>query len=312
MLQLRQWCVRYEIPTFAVALLVYGGWLGLTLNYHSLPWPVHLILGSLLICLHGSLQHETTHQHPLNAKVATAVGYPPISLWMPFEIYRDSHQTHHHNEDLTDPLRDPESYYLTAEQWQTMPEWRRQLHRFFLTGAGRLLIGPAYILPRFWYSEFHRIKSGDFTYVGTWLRHFVAVGIVLYWIIGVCDIPLLAYLFLYVYPGTSLALLRSFYEHRYEADPLARCVVVEQASLMEFLFLNNNYHVVHHQRPSVPWFMLDDIYRENRDYYTKLNSGYRFKGYLTILRQFFLTPVFEPVHPAIHGEERILPHPAEP
>ena len=42
----------------------------------------------------------------------------------------------------------------------------------------------------------------------------LAVALVLIWVMGICHIPLWQYLLLYVYPGLSLTLLRSFAEHR--------------------------------------------------------------------------------------------------
>ena len=39
------------------------------------------------------------------------IGCWPLSLWLPYSIYRSTHLAHHRDENLTDPLEDPESYY---------------------------------------------------------------------------------------------------------------------------------------------------------------------------------------------------------
>ncbi|TLY63032.1 MAG: fatty acid desaturase, partial [Gammaproteobacteria bacterium] len=53
-----------EMPTLGVALLVYGGWLAITLAYGRWPLIIVAPLAAVLITLHGSLQHEIVHGHP--------------------------------------------------------------------------------------------------------------------------------------------------------------------------------------------------------------------------------------------------------
>ena len=53
------------------------------------------------------------------------------------------------------------------------------------------------------------------------------------------------------YPALALTKVRSFLEHRAADDPLARSVINE-AGLRRVLFLNLNYHAVHHDLPGSP------------------------------------------------------------
>ncbi|HMC18142.1 MAG TPA: hypothetical protein VKH16_02910, partial [Gemmatimonadales bacterium] len=53
-----------EMPTLGVALLVYGGWLAVTLAYGHWPLIIVAPLAAVLVTLHGSLQHEIVHGHP--------------------------------------------------------------------------------------------------------------------------------------------------------------------------------------------------------------------------------------------------------
>ena len=88
------WWRRHEAPTWAVAVAVYAGWGLTTWNYDGLPWWLVLPLGAWFVCWHGSLQHEALHGHPtrrpwLNALIA----YPPLWLWLPYPLYRESHRS---------------------------------------------------------------------------------------------------------------------------------------------------------------------------------------------------------------------------
>ena len=75
-----------------------------------------------------SLQHELIHGHPTRSRrINTALGFPPLSLWLPFACYRTSHLAHHAGDGLTDPRRDPESFYVTGEEWSRMGPVRRML-----------------------------------------------------------------------------------------------------------------------------------------------------------------------------------------
>ena len=88
------------------------------------------------------MQHEVLHGHPTPwAALNTAIAFPPISLWLPYRVYRDSHLLHHEVE-LTAPGVDPESFYVSPAQWEAASSARRLLLRVNRTFVGRLTIGP--------------------------------------------------------------------------------------------------------------------------------------------------------------------------
>ena len=60
--------------------------------------------------------------------------------------------------------------------------------------------------------------------------------------------PFWLYFWAFVYAGTSLALIRSYAEHRAEDEVERRTAIVEDSWLLGPLFLFNNLHVVHHMR----------------------------------------------------------------
>jgi fatty acid desaturase len=65
------------------------------------------------------------------------------------------------------------------------------------------------------------------------------------------------------------------------------------------LYLYNNLHVVHHLKPTMPWYDIPRYYRENRESLLELNGQFVYRGYAVFVRRYLLTPVFSPVHPLL-------------
>jgi fatty acid desaturase len=133
----------FEWPTLLAGAALYLAFGLLTWNYDALAWWIVLPLGGYLVAWHGSLQHEAVHGHPTRWRwLNEAFIFPSLWLWMPYRSYRTLHLTHHRNDHLTDPLEDPESYYVTATRWARMGPIRRTLLRANNSLLGRLVIGP--------------------------------------------------------------------------------------------------------------------------------------------------------------------------
>lgn len=291
-----------EWPTLGLAVLIYGGFALLTLNYHSLPWWVVLPLGGYLVAWHGSLQHEVVHNHPTASPgVNEALVFPSLWLWMPYRIYRDSHLKHHRNEYLTDPFEDPESYYVTPAVWSAAGPLGRAFLVVYNTFAGRLLLGPAYCVLRLCIDEARRLIRGDGRNLLPWLLHLLGIIPVLYWVIAVCRIPLLEYVLFFAYPGLSLTLLRSFLEHQARDGVGERTVIVDAEWPIGLLFLNNNLHVLHHERPGLAWYRLPKVYGEQRERLLAENGGYHYRGYWEIALRYLFWPKEWPVHQSAHA-----------
>ncbi len=275
-----------EWPTVAVAAAIYAGYAALTLHYHALPWWLAAPAGGFLLAWHGSLQHEVVHGHPTRWRWLNRVlVFPSLWLWLPLEIYADSHLRHHRDERVTDPIADPESYYLTREAWQRCGRLRRAVLRAHATAAGRLVIGPVISAWRLLAVQAKAFRSGDFSHLKAWLLHFAGCAPVVLWANVVCGIPLPAYLALFVYPAISLTLLRSFAEHRARREIGARMAIVESGALMSLLYLNNNLHYLHHREPNLAWYRLAERWRDERHQVLAANGHYRFEGYAEILRR---------------------------
>jgi len=288
----------FEGPTWALAVFIYSSWAALTWHYAALPWWILLPAGGYVVALHGSLQHEVLHGHPtrrpwLNALLAR----PSLWLWLPYGIYRDSHVAHHRTDRLTCPVEDPESNYLFATHWNRLGERKRRFYRWRRTLLGRMALGPALAAWRLVQHQLPLLLQGDGRAWRQWSAHVVATAPVLYWALAVCEIPLWAYVALFAYPGLSLALVRSFAEHAPVADQAKATAVVEASWPWSFLFLNNNLHALHHERPAMAWYLLPAAYRAERSSILRRNGHLLYHGYGGIFRRFFLRPIDQPVHP---------------
>jgi fatty acid desaturase len=286
-------------PSWLVALTIYTGWALVTWFHQALPWWLLLPAGAILLAWHGSLQHEAVHgQLSPHRWINDAIARPPLSLWLPFAIYRRVHRAHHDFEILTEPWRDPESFYVDQATWHRLYRPIRAVLWAYNTLLGRLLLGPFLVIGQFLWAEISALIRGDHRHLGVWLWHLPAVALVLIWIMGVCGIPPLAYLALFVLPGASLTLVRSFAEHKAAMTPFERSAVVEAGPFFSLLFLNNNLHYVHHKRPDLPWHALPRYYRRHRRQLLAENGGLLYRrGYAEIFRRFLLRPVDEPMHP---------------
>ena len=204
---------------------------------------------------------------------------------------------HHRNEHLTCPINDPESFYQTAACWRRHGPLARALYWAHDTLIGRLALGPAVAAWSLWRAEAGRIASGDFGNLAVWLRHLLGVAMMLYWVVGICGMPVWVYLVCFAYPGLSMILLRSYAEHRAAVEVDHRTATVEAGWPLALLYLNNNLHFSHHQEPGLAWYKLPARYRSERRQTLARNGNYRFAGYLDLFRRRLRRTEKVPVHP---------------
>jgi fatty acid desaturase len=288
-----------EWPTWGLAAAIYGGWIALTLAWRHLPWFAVLPASAWLCAWQMSLQHEVLHGHPTRSRrVNDALGFPPLNLWLPYALYRASHLRHHREAWLTDPLEDPESTYIHPARWARLGWAGRALVCCCNTLLGRMAVGPARAMGRLYRAQALRIAGGETALLRIWAAHALGVAAVLAWVVGVCGIPPAAYVALFVYPGLSLALVRSLAEHRAAPPGSGRTAVVEHAGLLGLLYLHNNLHAVHHARPAVPWYRLPALWRARRAAFLAAKEGPVYRGYGDVARRFLVTPHHPGPHPA--------------
>lgn len=280
---------------------IYLSWGLITYFHQVLPLWVLMPLGAVLIAWHGSFQHEAVHdQFSSKRWLNDLIAYPPLTLWLPYPIYRNTHRAHHNFNILTDPRRDPESFYVDQASWSRMPIGVRRVLTCHNTLAGRMVIGPFLVIGQFLGAEIRALRSGDRQHVLAWLLHLPAAALIVSWLVIVTDMPLSTYLGCFVLPGLSLTLVRSFAEHKAAGTPLERTAVVEAGSFFSLLFLNNNLHYAHHRRPDLPWQALAGYYRNHRQKLLHENGGLCYEGgYREVARRFLIRPVDRPEHPFV-------------
>jgi fatty acid desaturase len=277
-----------EWPTVA---LIAGNYLVLCLLvwFHaSLPWWIIAPIGAYCAALHGSLQHEALHGHPTrNRFINDALVTIAPHLWLPYPRYRKLHLTHHNDEHLTDPVLDPESYYLLPGDWKLLGGFRQMLYTANNTLAGRMIMGPAISVIRFWGAEFRLMLRGDMEVARGWLSFALGSAAVVWFVVWVAGMPFWQYVLLIAYPGVSLALVRSFCEHQAAENAGHRTIIVEASPFWSLLFLFNNLHLAHHARPTLAWYRIPAFYRAEKADLIARNNGYAMKGYGEIFRRYF-------------------------
>jgi fatty acid desaturase len=295
-----------EWPTLGLIAANYTAWALATLAWDAMPAPLVAAAVACCIALHGSLQHEAIHGHPTGSRrLNLALVWLPLPLWMPLSVYESSHRSHHRS-DLTCPLDDPESWYVTPRKWARMSPLSKRVYEFNNTFLGRMVIGPWIVVASSW----RRILRGDppaahrTACVG---GHLIGVGIVMLWVTQVAGMPAYVYLLACVWPGISLSLMRSFVEHRAAPNPDHRSAIVRGGALTRLLFLNNNYHWVHHRYPALPWYALPEVYRREEQRIDIANGGFRFTSYTDIARRYLLKPWTQPPHSVAGALDREPP-----
>jgi fatty acid desaturase len=61
------------------------------------------------------------------------------------------------------------------------------------------------------------------------------------------------------------------------------------------LYLNNNYHAVHHAYPEMAWYRIPAAYAADQEGYRLRNGGFVVPGYLWLIRNFAWKQVDSPV-----------------
>jgi fatty acid desaturase len=289
-----------EWPTLTLMMATYAVWaLGTSALYGVSPL-LGIVVAGVAIAQYSSLQHETLHGHPTRWRLLNeALATPALTLTVPYGRFRDTHLAHHHDPVLTDPYDDPESNFLDPAVWNRLSVPVRALLRANNTLAGRLVLGPLIGNALWLRGEAVAILAGDRAVIRDWALHLLGLVPVVAWL-WVAAMPWWAYL-LTAWIGHGLLKLRTFLEHRAHEAARARTVVVEDRGPLALLFLNNNYHAVHHCHPGVAWYRLPGLYATRRDEVLRRNEGYVYRSYAEIFARYFLTAKDPVPHPLWTG-----------
>jgi fatty acid desaturase len=291
---------RVEWPTLLLLPVVISSCVLAVITFRM----VHPVIGVLGLGFSTgwwwSFQHELLHAHPFaDRRIGDAIGWLPFNIWSPYGSYRDSHLVHHRNEILTDPNDDPESWYTSASSWDAMRPSLRSLLWANRTLAGRLLIGPALGISGYLRHEVRLLRGGDRREARYWLTHSLVVTAYFAVVVGLARVPWWAILVGNVQLGTALIYLRSFAEHRWAVEPGMRSAMVVGRTPFALLFLNNNLHLAHHERPGEAWFRLPRVSREIDAANVSANGAGLYRGYFAVARAYAFRPFCQPLHPSV-------------
>ena len=287
----------FEWPTWLLIIFVYGSWLLLVQHYHTIGPILAIPLLILVGALFGSLCHELIHGHPTQiTQLNTLLGSIPLTLFLPYSIYRETHIRHHQDDNITLPGIDPESYYCAASEYRLKSSPGKIFAWINMTIAGRLMFNPMIEILKLATLAFRSIISVEVSALKVWGTHLISVALLLLLITQYFEIPLWHYL-LIAYSANSLTRIRSFYEHRARVNISERTVLMEPCLFFRILFLNLNYHLAHHENPSTPWYQLGDFYRTHRSDLISRSGDFYYKGYHHWLLGHLFRPVDSPVHP---------------
>jgi len=140
-------------------------------------------------------------------------------------------------------------------------------------------------------SEWRASKSSRAIFIA-WLWHFVGVTMVILWL-WLVSFPVLVYIFGVAYPATSLLMLRSFGEHLPEENIDHRSAIIKSNLIMQLLYLNNNFHRVHHDHPEVAWYHLPKLFQQQYAEHTM----HVYPGYFSLIKQFGIKQRYPVEHP---------------
>jgi fatty acid desaturase len=291
-------CEALEVPTLALLAAVYGGWMLTTAFAGALgPWLAVPLLG-VLLAQHSSLQHEAIHGHPTPWRwLNDALVFPALGLVIPYERFRDLHLAHHHDPALTDPHDDPESNYLDPAVWMRLSRPARALFAVNNTLLGRMLVGPLIGMADLVRRDLALVRAGDGQVARAWLLHGLAIVPVALWLWLVGSVSVVGYL-VACWIGLAILRIRTFLEHQAHERAGARSVIIEDRGPLALLFLNNNYHAVHHANPRLPWYRLPGEFARRRDEWLRRNGGYAYRSYGEVIRRYLLRrkdPVAHPI-----------------
>jgi fatty acid desaturase len=256
---------------------------------------------ALVLTLHSSLTHEAVHGNICKPRwLNDALMRVNIGLFYPYDRYNTTHRQHHICEALGHPHDDPESFYYAKADWEKSPRPLQAMARFQSTMAGRLALGWLLGLGRLYAGDAGAIWRGDRVLARQWALHvlFTLPIFVVLW--AAPALSLGSYMAFAVLPSLMLLSVRSYIEHRVDDEAMGRSVIVESNTFWRLLFLNNNFHAIHHEHPSLPWLDIPNHYKTHKLDWHQKAQGYVFSGYGAVLARYglhlprwFQPPVYE-------------------
>lgn len=217
-----------------------------TLGYFYWNWPSWCCFSVNVLALHmvGTVIHDASHNVAHQNRYVNAVlGHgSALMLGFAFPVFTRVHMQHHAN--VNDPENDPD--------------------HFVSTGGPLLLIAA-----RFFYHEiffFKRRLWRKYELAEWFLSRLFVISVVYV----ACQHNLLGFVLNYWFSpalvvGLALGLFFDYLPHRpFQERDRWKNARVYPSPILNLLILGQNYHLIHHLWPSVPWYHYQRAYLEAR------------------------------------------------
>lgn len=216
------------------------------LGYWVWDWPhwCSFVMDVLALHLAGTVIHDASHNVAHENKIVNAIlGHgSALMLGFAFPVFTRVHMQHHAN--VNDPENDPDHFVSTG--------------------------GPLWMIAaRFFYHEvffFKRRLWRKYELLEWFLSRLYVITIVYVAI----QYDFIGFIFNYWFSpalvvGLALGLFFDYLPHRpFQERDRWKNARVYPSSILNVLILGQNYHLIHHLWPSVPWYHYQRAYREVR------------------------------------------------
>lgn len=221
----------------AVALVASSIW-----GYSVWHWPNWCCFITNVLALHlvGTVIHDASHHvaHP-NRVLNAALGHgSALLLGFSFPVFTRVHMQHHAN--VNDPENDPDHYVSTG--------------------------GPLWLIPvRFFYHEvffFQRQLWRKYELLEWFLgRGIVGLIVFLGWKYQFLDYIFNNWFLAAGFVGLALGLFFDYLPHRpHQERGRWHNARIYPSRVMNWLIMGQNYHLIHHLWPSIPWYRYEPAY----------------------------------------------------
>lgn len=287
---------KAEWRTVAVIVAVYAGTIAVVGYHERLGSWLTVLLLAWFGAWHLSMQHELLHGHPFSKSwMNDAVASVPVTLWIPFLMFKPDHLEHHRT-DLTTPGIDNESFYVDPNDWEKMGPIRRAYYWANRTILFRIFVNTIVSTWQYHAAKLRMVAKGDRQTINAYLAHIVLLVPTIWLVTAVAGMPLWQYALGVTYGGRVLNAIRPFPEHKYQADVELRTAMIMAGPLMSLLMLNNNLHVPHHDEPAQPWYEYRKVAKRVNAEKRAEEAGLMYRGgYLEVFRKYSFKPIDAPV-----------------
>ncbi|QIZ69420.1 beta-carotene hydroxylase [Oxynema aestuarii] len=229
-------------PTLLMFFAAVGLVLLSTLGYWQLHWPGWCCFFINVVALHmaGTVIHDASHHVAHRDRLMNAIlGHgSALMLGFAFPVFTRVHMQHHAH--VNDPDNDPDHFVSTG--------------------------GPLWLIAaRFFYHEiffFKRRLWRNYELLEWFLSRLVVVGAIAI----ACQYDFLGYILNFWFcpalvVGLALGLFFDYLPHRpFKERDRWKNARVYPSPVLNLLILGQNYHLIHHLWPSIPWYKYQSAY----------------------------------------------------